>query len=699
MNSTVTRFLIFSLLAVLGLAACRSEATPPPTASAILTRPPEQATTPVGEAETVGTSADTPVVDPPPAAAASTPEPTIIPTAVVEATPVPCTSTPPDQLGPFYVPDAPVRNSIGAGHLLRGVVRSVVGCTPIPQAQIEIWQAGPDGNYADDYRATLFADETGAYAFEGPFPPPYANRPPHIHLRVSADGFETLVTQYYPAEGQTEALFDLVLQPSLGLAGEPAIMGQGSSLPRSDLFDTPWSDRSVFAAGLIDSEQRVLEQLPGATVYHIDLNIGQNLLDLHGRETVLYTNREEAALDEIYFRLFPNVADGTTTVSNLTVNAEPVEPAYELNDSAMRLPLTAPLPPGEQVVIDFNFSVRVPDGEGGNYGTFAYLEGVLALAHFYPMVAVYDAEGWNVEIAPTFGDVIYADSSFYRVRVDAPAAQTLIASGIALEQEQAGERQTVTYAAGPVRDFYLVASDRFERVSRQMGQTIVNSYAPAEFNAGAAAALEQAAQALESFNTRFGAYPFTEFDLVSTTTFALGVEYPGVVAILLDLYQPDSQLGGMSSSSLMESVVAHEVAHQWFYSQVGNDQVDEPWLDEALAQYLTLLYTIDVYGPQAAAGFERSLERRWDRIGRADIPIGEPVRAYTAEEYSAIVYGRGPLFMAHLAETMGQETFNAFLRDYYQTHQWGIVTGDDFKQLAEQHCHCDLTEIFETWVY
>jgi aminopeptidase N len=52
-----------------------------------------------------------------------------------------------------------------------------------------------------------------------------------------------------------------------------------------------------------------------------------------------------------------------------------------------------------------------------------------------------------------------------------------------------------------------------------------------------------------------------------------------------------------------------------------------------------------------------------------------------------------------LAETMGPEAFEAFLRDYYQTYRWGTVTEADFKQTAERHCGCDLTELFETWVY
>jgi aminopeptidase N len=268
-----------------------------------------------------------------------------------------------------------------------------------------------------------------------------------------------------------------------------------------------------------------------------------------------------------------------------------------------------------------------------------------------------------------------------------------------MERVSQDDRQVVTIAAGPMRDFYLAASERYAVTSRTVGQTQVNSYAPAELMEGAEAVLDDAGQALESFNEHFGPYPFTEFDLVSTTTFALGVEYPGIVAILVDLYQQTENQNGTPPNGLLESVVAHEVAHQWFYSTVGNDQVDEPWVDEAMAQYATLLYYADIYGPSGAAGFQSSLERRWERVNREDIPIGLPVRAYTPQEYGAIVYGRGPLFIETLAETMGEEAFAAFLRDYYQTFQWDIATGKSFQALAEQHCECDLTDLFQTWVY
>lgn len=127
--------------------------------------------------------------------------------------PTPCTPTRPDALGPFYQPGAPVRNKVGEGFRLHGVVRSSRDCGPLPGAQIEFWLAGPDGRYGDAYRATVIADGQGAYTFESHFPPSYGGRPPHIHIRVSAPGHRTLVTQYYPQPGQTEGAFDLVLIP------------------------------------------------------------------------------------------------------------------------------------------------------------------------------------------------------------------------------------------------------------------------------------------------------------------------------------------------------------------------------------------------------------------------------------------------------------------------------------------------------
>jgi protocatechuate 3,4-dioxygenase beta subunit len=125
--------------------------------------------------------------------------------------PANCKPTQPDMLGPFYEPGAPVRTSVGSGYVLSGTVLGAEECKPIPNAQIEFWLANPRGEYDDAHQATVFAGQRGEYRLESNVPVSYGGRPPHIHVRVRAPGYEELVTQHYPERGQRKANFALVL--------------------------------------------------------------------------------------------------------------------------------------------------------------------------------------------------------------------------------------------------------------------------------------------------------------------------------------------------------------------------------------------------------------------------------------------------------------------------------------------------------
>jgi catechol 1,2-dioxygenase len=125
--------------------------------------------------------------------------------------PAKCKPTQSDMLGPFYEPGAPVRSRVGSGYVLSGTVLATAECKLIPNAQIEFWLANPRGNYDDAHRATVFAGQRGEYRFRSNVPVSYGSRPPHIHVRVRAPGYEELVTQHYPERGQRKAKFDLVL--------------------------------------------------------------------------------------------------------------------------------------------------------------------------------------------------------------------------------------------------------------------------------------------------------------------------------------------------------------------------------------------------------------------------------------------------------------------------------------------------------
>lgn len=123
-----------------------------------------------------------------------------------------CRPTSYDEIGPFYRPNAPVREAVGGGYLLTGTVLSASDCRPLPKARIEFWLVNPQGQYDDAHRATVFADPQGRYRFQSNRPTDYVNRKPHIHIMVTAAGHEQLITQHYPQAKAAEAVFDLVLE-------------------------------------------------------------------------------------------------------------------------------------------------------------------------------------------------------------------------------------------------------------------------------------------------------------------------------------------------------------------------------------------------------------------------------------------------------------------------------------------------------
>ncbi len=436
--------------------------------------------------------------------------------------------------------------------------------------------------------------------------------------------------------------------------------------------------------------------LDDPTYYFIELTIDRESLTLTGSERILYTNNEGVALRELYLRLFPNTPayGGATEISRLTIDGKEAEVIYELEGSAVKIPLTEPLEPDRRLEIAVEFSVRIPQGIEHGYGQFCYAEGVLALPNFYPLVPVYDDEGWNVELAPEYGDALYSDTSLYLVSITAPKGMVVVTSGSTVKRaDNPDGTVTWTCVSGPMRDFNIVMSDEYEVVSTSVGETTVNSYYLPDDEGGGQAALRYASDALGVYSNRFGLYPFAELDVVETPTTAGGIEYPGLIAVASRLYD---QRGGF-----FELATAHEVAHQWWYSLVGNDQVDEPWLDESLANYSAFIYFQDIHGADAAAEvFERCFESPYRQVleeGR-DAPVAQPVAAFSPEDYGPIVYGKGPLFFHALRQEVGDVTFFEILKEYLRKYKYAIATSEGLLRVAEEVSGRDLGELYRRWI-
>jgi hypothetical protein len=125
-----------------------------------------------------------------------------------------CRATFNDGFGPFGRGLPPVRAKTGTGHVLSGVVLSAVDCKPVRGAQVQFWQSNAKGVYTTKLSATVISGRDGRFRYQSPKPASYEGRPPHIHIRVIAKGFETLLSRVEPARGASRTSVRFVLVPS-----------------------------------------------------------------------------------------------------------------------------------------------------------------------------------------------------------------------------------------------------------------------------------------------------------------------------------------------------------------------------------------------------------------------------------------------------------------------------------------------------
>jgi aminopeptidase N len=144
--------------------------------------------------------------------------------------------------------------------------------------------------------------------------------------------------------------------------------------------------------------------------------------------------------------------------------------------------------------------------------------------------------------------------------------------------------------------------------------------------------------------------------------------------------------------------VAHEVAQQWAGMLVGNDVVEEPWADEALAQHLALLAVEWAQGKSAANRLrERYLKQAFQSyrlIGGADGPVRRPCTGFAdAFEFSAIVHSKGPLLFDAQRARVGAMTWEQALRRYFTEFRHQVAAGDAFEAVLEAEAPKDASRL------
>jgi Peptidase family M1 domain len=436
-----------------------------------------------------------------------------------------------------------------------------------------------------------------------------------------------------------------------------------------------------------------------ASVYDIALVVDLDTLTVFGEQRVLYTNRGPA-LSEIALRLYPNTEhySGSMRLVRATADDVPVPIVVDPDASVQRLRLPQPLETGERVLIQLGYQIDVPQDPRTPYAVFGLTEGILSLPSAYALIPPRDPNGdWRTDRTVAFGDVVYAESALYRVTVRVPAGVVMVSTGVC-EEASEGPQTRYDCVAAPVRDFSITLSRQFRVaeavLSSPFGEPIMvrSFYAPDRERAGQRM-LSVGADALAFFEQRYGAYPYKVLNLFQTTTPIGGIEYPMMVGVtpIIDI-----------DERFFDWLVAHEVAHQWWYGMVGSDPINEAWLDESLAQYVTGVYVNAAAGPgEGSRSRSRFFAERWraELQIRGDATVSQPTGAFARSAYFPIVYGKGPLFYEQLRAELGEEAVDIWLRRYFTANRYGMVTATDLLRAAdESEIGAEVRRVFAQWI-
>lgn len=494
------------------------------------------------------------------------------------------------------------------------------------------------------------------------------------------------------------------------LPATPAPEGTATAVP--PIADVPVLDPAApladLSLGLAPSFRSELDAHPDVPLYRIRARFDPTAREIVGQQWVRWTNREEVPLNEIYLRLYPNAShyiDGNLAVTNITISGQPITPVSEVEDTALRLPLPAPLAPGGSIEMRFDFVLTIP--LGGGYGILGDTNGIFSLYNWHPEVAVYEEGQWLINPVSSQGDPTNTDIANYEAEIAAPSGWRFVTSGV--EQEEG----TITKIVAPLtRNLVLVASDKFEEKSRTEGEITVNSYYRSDHETGGQTTLDVTAGSISVFSDRFGRYPYAEMDAaeVGLSGGAAGMEATGLILIGSTFYTAEGDplagvghlLDGVEIVPLLDHIVAHEVAHQWWYGLVGSDAFSHPWLDESLTNWSSAIYFDQARG-EGAGDMVRDMY-----IGvpyylflqdGSDQVLDQTVLDFNEEGYGAIVYGKGSIMYDALRIQLGDEKFFDFIGRYYERYRFGRSTPEGWRAtLAEVMGEAEATAFFDKWV-
>jgi aminopeptidase N len=281
------------------------------------------------------------------------------------------------------------------------------------------------------------------------------------------------------------------------------------------------------------------------------------------------------------------------------------------------------------------------------------------------------------------------DKAAFRFEITVPDPWIVAATGALRETIDQGEQTTFIWEMTDPMATYLasISIDQYEVVTQAGpdGLTIRN-YFPVDFPLSQRTSFAALPAILNFFNNLFGPYPFKEYGVViaSTEGFCAQTE-TALETQSMSLHCPSLYMTS-------ETVIVHEVAHQWFGDSVSLENWKDIWLKEGMATYSEWLWD----SRNEPFALRRIAESNRSAFFDSDLPVAEPSEDNL---YSNESYHGGALVMYALHQEVGDESFFNILRTYMERYRGGYAGTDEFMALAEEISGRDLQSFFDAWLF
>ncbi len=475
--------------------------------------------------------------------------------------------------------------------------------------------------------------------------------------------------------------------------------------------------------------------------YDLDIRLDVAAHAAHVRQRVTWTNRSAVPVHEIIFNAHSHyvVPKGDVgllakTLEILRMNpdegiytqAPPFElhraaaggseaKSYYAGDSATDLvvPLAGPLPPGQAVAVDLDYTLHLPQKQG-RWGQW---DGVTFLSNWLPVVAVHDDQGWHPTPFVPWHQPFFNEAGLYTARVTLPADQKIACSGtVTGRRDLGGGLQQVDVTANGVRDFAFLCSARFVEYTAEAptlpGLPAVRLHCLAfpEHEHYARFMLETVREVMPYYSHLIGPYPWADFTIVESYFGWNGNECATLVMI-------DERVFGMPhiGEGYVEYLISHETCHQWWYNLIGTNGWCETWMDEAMATYFAHKFLDHKWGHNSKLlRYPRGLEwlpnipresyryyTMYGVIGRGEqcaIVQEMPKFGHIANLFG-MCYDKGSKVVGMIEDRLGPDGFVAFIHRLHDRYRYRILRVADVQRELEEFTGQSWDEFFQRWLY